>query len=338
MNIKDLARHLDLSIGTVSRALNQKPDVSEATRKRVLDAALKLGYSANASGRSLRRGSTQTIGFLLETGISDMRAGDSFFMRVIDAMQAHLDAEGYDLIILPCNSNLDSTEFLRRLIARGIAEAIVVTATKREDPRIELLLQSHLPFLTLGRTAQEDRHPWIDLDFEGFIATSFDLLAARGHRRIAMTYSIRESNICHLLRNAFAAAHARHGLPFDPGLALHCESNEFGGSTATRDILAMPDPPTAVIFSYESMAIGAYAALAEAGKTPGPDLSIVTLRKSRQLRFIDPPVTAFEIDLAGLGHALGAQILRCMRRETPMTRIIWPQKLILTASVAPVVL
>ncbi|MFV0332741.1 MAG: LacI family DNA-binding transcriptional regulator [Tropicimonas sp.] len=334
MNIKDLARHLDLSIGTVSRALNQKPDVSDATRKRVLDAALELGYSANASGRSLRRGGTQTIGFLLETGNSDRRAGDGFFLRVIDSMQACLDAEGYDLIILPCHSNLDSTEFLRRLISRGIAELIVVTATKREDPRIELLLRSQLPFLTLGRTADEDRHPWIDLDFEGFIATSFDLLVAKGHRRIAMTHSVRESNICHLLLKAFAEAHARHGLPYDPALALHFDSDEYGGSAATRHILAMPDRPTAVIFNYESMAIGAYTALGEVGKTPGRDLSVITLRNSRQLRFIDPPVAAFDIDLARLGHTLGTEALRTLRRETPMSRIIWPQRLRLTGSVS----
>lgn len=335
MNIKQLAKHLDLSIGTVSRALNGKPDVSESTRERVREAALELGYSANAAGRSLRRGTTQTIGFLLETGRSDARSGDSFFMRVIDAMQAELDSEGFDLIILPCHSQLDSTEFLRRLIARGMAEGIVVTATRRYDPRIELLLKSHLPFLTLGRTALQDRHPWIDLDFEGFVATSFDLLVARGHRRIAMTHSSRETNIGHLLQDAYAEAHRRHGLAIDPTLIIRSDSDEFGGAEATRHCLAMADPPSAVLFNYESMAIGAYAVLAEYGSQPGRDLSIITVRNSRQLRFIDPPVTAFDIDLKALGKALGTEMMRALRREKPMARIVWPHELRLTGSVGP---
>lgn len=66
--IRQLAEHLDISIGTVSRALNGKPDVNEETRKRVLEAARSLGYVANQSGRALRKGSTGVIGFMMQTG------------------------------------------------------------------------------------------------------------------------------------------------------------------------------------------------------------------------------------------------------------------------------
>lgn len=335
MNIKQLAQHLDISIGTVSRALNDKPDVSAETRQRVLDAAVRLGYSANASGRSLRKGATQMIAFMLETGQSDTRAGDNFFMRVIDTMQAALNAEGYDLVILPCHSSTEPTEFLKRVIARGMADAIVVTATRRDDPQIALLLQSHLPFLALGRSRFAADHPWIDLDFEAFIDLTLTRLAQLGHRRIALTVPPSNSNIAHLLRDAYGAAHHRLGLPFDPGLIFACEVSEYGGNKVTRQILDMPDRPTALLLNYELMALGTYAALSEAGLTPGKDLSVIAFRRSRQLRFLTPPVTGFDIDLEALGRALATEALRVLRGETPVAAQIWPFDLVLTDSIGP---
>src|SRR3954469_23136664 len=76
--IKQLARHLDISIGTVSRALNGKPDVNPETRKRVLEAAETFGYAANQSGRSLRQGRTGIIGFMMQTGTEITGQGDMF--------------------------------------------------------------------------------------------------------------------------------------------------------------------------------------------------------------------------------------------------------------------
>ncbi|WP_166461983.1 LacI family DNA-binding transcriptional regulator [Paracoccus alkanivorans] len=336
MNIKELARHLDLSIGTVSRALNDKPDVNPQTRERVLNAAIELGYSANASGRSLRRGSTQTIAFMLETGHPELSTGHNFFMRVIGAMQPELHREGFDLVILPCHPTTDPTSFLRRTIARGMADAIIVTATQCNDPRIELLLKSRIPFVALGRSRFQDRHPWIDLDFERFVDVTMDELVRRGHERIAMTILPNDSNISHVLRDAYAAAHERLGLKHDPALIVTSDASEFGGNQATRQILAMERPATAILLNNEQMAFGVYAALFEAGLTPGRDMSVATLRRSKQLRFLNPPVTAFDIDLEALGRELAKQALRALRGETPLAALLWPSHFVPTDSLADV--
>ena len=335
MNIKTLAHHLDLSIGTVSRALNGKPDVSAATRKRVLEAAVELGYSANASGRSLRRGTTQTIAFMLETGQSDLRSGDNFFMRVIDAMQATLAGQGYDLVILPCHSSSDPTEYLQRVIARGMADAIIVTATRRDDPRIALLSKSRLPFLTLGRTAQADTHPWIDLDFEGILDRTLQELASLGHKRIAVTVPEGGSNIASLLREAYAASHARIGLPCDTGLVIPTEVSEYGGNAVTRHILGMPDRPTALILNYELMAFGVYTALTEAGLAAGRDLSVAAFRRSRQLRFLHPTITTCDMDIEALGTTLAQETLALLQDPDRRIGQLWPFDFVRTDSLGP---
>ncbi|TGN62363.1 LacI family DNA-binding transcriptional regulator [Paracoccus liaowanqingii] len=334
MNIKDLAQHLGLSIGTVSRALNGKPDVNAQTRARVLGAASQLGYRPNASGRSLRRGSTQTVAFVMETGRADVR-GDNFFVRIIDAMQDRLAAEDHDLIVLPSNSANDPTGFLRRTIARGIADAIVVTATQAHDPRIALLLDSRMPFLSFGRSQIAGSYAWIDLDFEGFLREAMAGLAALGHRRIAVSTPQGPSNIGMLMQATCREVCARLGLDSDPTLIVATESHEYGGNLVTRQLLDRPDPPTAVILHYEMMAFGAYSALRDAGLSPGPDMSIVTMRRSRQLRFLDPPVSACEIDVVGLGRRLADETLRVIRADDPPAQLLWPARPILTDSVAP---
>src|SRR5688572_22755920 len=100
--IRALARHLDISIGTVSKALNNRFDINPETRKRVLQAAAELGYVANQSGRSLRQGTTQTIGFMIESNQASATDSDNFFMAVFDGVQSVLREHHLDLVVLPC--------------------------------------------------------------------------------------------------------------------------------------------------------------------------------------------------------------------------------------------
>ena len=105
IGIKGLAQHLNVSIGTVSRALNNRPDVNEDTRRRVLEAAAELGYVPNQSGRSLRRGRTGVIGFMMQTGHEITGQGDTFFMSVFDGVQTVLNRHHLDLVALLCASD-----------------------------------------------------------------------------------------------------------------------------------------------------------------------------------------------------------------------------------------
>ncbi|MGO6978707.1 LacI family DNA-binding transcriptional regulator, partial [Rhizobium johnstonii] len=86
--IRQLAEHLNISIGTVSRALNGKPDVNQETRRRVLAAAEELGYVANQSGRSLRQGETKVIGLMIESSKETVENADNFFLGVTSGLQS----------------------------------------------------------------------------------------------------------------------------------------------------------------------------------------------------------------------------------------------------------
>jgi DNA-binding LacI/PurR family transcriptional regulator len=317
--IRRLADHLDISIGTVSRALNGKPDVNEETRRRVLEAAAELGYVPNQSGRSLRQGTTNAVGFMIELN-PETASTDPFFLGVFDGVQSVLQRHGLDLIILPCPTSDDPLPYLQRFVARRAVDAMIISATQRIDPRIDMLQQAGLPFLTLGRSESGRGHAWIDLDFEGVVNEAVDRLVASGHRRIAMTLPRTEINLGYVCHDAYRAALKRHRLPYDPALVLRAGWSEQGGYDVAERLAGLDERPTAVLLVYEMMAIGLYQRLQELGINPGRDIAVVAFQDRANIRMLSPPLTAFHLSLHDLGVGVGKAILAQM----PAYRDIYP--------------
>ncbi|EAR52881.1 putative transcriptional regulator protein [Oceanicola granulosus HTCC2516] len=335
--IKALAQHLDLSIGTVSRALNGKPDVKAETRRRVLAAAKELDYRPNHSGRSLRHGRTNTVGLVLETGSPSTLAGDTFFMHLVDAMQETLAEEGLDLVLLPCRSADDPIEFLRRHVTRRMVDSIVITATRRQDERIAMLLEDGTPFLALGRSETPGAYPWIDLDFAGAARDSVDALVRLGHRRIAIAAPRRDVNLAHIYMEGYRDALAAHGLPVDEALILRASGSENGGVQVAEALLRLEDRPTAVMLGQELMAIGLYSHLAQVGVQPGRDLSVIGFRQSPQLRFLSPALACFALDVRALGKEVGQAVMALSADPVAARGIgrVWPLEYVPAPSVQP---
>ncbi|MCA1440045.1 substrate-binding domain-containing protein [Ensifer sp. IC4062] len=330
--IRRLAQHLDISIGTVSRALNGKPDVNEETRKRVLQAATDLGYVPNQSGRSLRQGTTNIIGFMMQTGTEITGQGDTFFMSVFDGVQAVFARHKLDLVALLCSSQEDPNDYLRRVVARGFADGLILSATQRDDPRIEFLAERNIPFVTLGRSLTDAGQPWLDLDFEGMAQAAIDRLVARGHRRIAITRPHDDTNLGYIFVDRCRRALAAHGLALEEDLIFRSTPNEAGGYQIARDLLALEEPPTAIVLINETIAIGFYQALSEAGVKPGRDIAVIG-RYSPHAHFLSPPLTCFRLSLRDLGIALAETLLSAMPAfsdhypDAPVNRV-WPMELV----------
>jgi DNA-binding LacI/PurR family transcriptional regulator len=310
--IHDLARHLGLTVGTVSRALNNRPEVNEKTRERVLEAALAIGYAPNQSGRSLRTGTTNTVGFMLESGTASAIGGGDFFMRAIGGVQEVLSRHGLDLVLLPCGPAEDPHDFLRRIILRGVVDGLIISATQRNDRRIELLARSKLPFVTLGRSAVPIEHAWIDLDFEGVARDAVTRLAGQGHRRIAVALPASELNLGYVFRDAYRVAMAEQGLPLDASLEIAVAVTEEGGAILADRLLAIEPRPTAIVLINELLAIGLYHRLSQLGLAPARDLAVVGFRDSPQVRFLSPRLSCYHVALAELGVSLGETLLSLM--------------------------
>ncbi|KPF46071.1 LacI family DNA-binding transcriptional regulator [Rhizobium sp. AAP43] len=330
--IRQLAEHLDISIGTVSRALNGKPDVNEETRKRVLEAAEKLGYVANQAGRSLRKGATGIIGFMMQTGHDITGEGDSFFMRVFDGVQTVLSQHNLDLVALLCSSEEDPEAYLKRIVARGFADGIILSATRHKDARFELLHKTKIPFLTLGRSQTDVGQPWYDLDFEGMAEAALGRLIDKGHRHIAISRPFGEINLGYVFEDKCRALLSDRGLQLDPDHILRCSPNEAGGYDVARQVIAAKTRPSAIVLLNEATVVGFYRGLQEAGLTPGRDIAVIG-QHSPQAQFLHPALTCFRPDLRLLGVALAETLLSTMpafaaHYPEAERRRLWPMELI----------
>ena len=332
IGIKRLAQHLNISIGTVSRALNNRPDVNDATRQRVLEAARELGYVPNQSGRSLRRGQTGVIGFMMQTGHEITGQGDTFFMSVFDGVQTVLSRHHLDLVAMLCSSEEDRDDYLRRMVSRGFADGLIISSIQRVDPRITFLAERKVPFVALGRSTTDVGQPWLDIDFETIARVAVDRLVARGHRRIGITIPHDDTNLGYVFRETADSALRAHGLSLDPSLIFSSLPNEAGGYDIAQRIVAQPQRATAVILVNETITSGLYRGLSEANYFPGRDIAVIG-RDSPQTRFLSPTLTGFRQSLDELGVALGEALLASMPEYAELyplgtVRKVWPTELI----------
>ena len=337
-NIRDLARHLNVSIGTVSRALNGRRDVSALTRDRVLAAAAELGYSPNQSGRSLRQGATGMIAAMIPTS-REMPLADTIFVTVLDGLRACLADYALDLVVLLCGPQENAYAYLRRVVERRLADGFIISDTQRIDPRISYLLERAIPFVAFGRSRSAGSYPWIDLDIEGAAENAVGRLAEMGHRRIALATRDGEINYGYIFVEAFKRALRRRRIAVEPWMFLRGANSEEGGYHIGEALLALPCRPTAIVLAEDTMAVGLYRRLTEAGLAPGRDLSIISFSARPIGRFLSPKLTCFRTSLRDLGVRLGEALLATMpafaetRRELVQAR--WPMELVVGESDLP---
>jgi DNA-binding LacI/PurR family transcriptional regulator len=334
VNIHDLARHLNVSIGTVSRALNGRSDVSAETRQRVLEAAETLGYSPNQSGRSLRQGATGMIGFMIATNRERAAKGEAFFMSVLDGLQPYLAERGLDVVVLLCSADQDPFAYLRRVVERRLADGMIIAETQRTDPRLDYLMKRKLPFVAFGRSLSGGDHPWLDLDFEGVAEQAIDRLARLGHKRIAIATASSEINYGYVYVDACRASLARRGITLSDDLVIRAPLTEAGGFEVGERLLAMDDRPSAVLLVDNKMATGLYHQLYEADMVPGRDIAIIGFDDSPQAQYLSPALTCFRVPLAELGRRLGETLVSAMENKNAAApqQTLWPMEMVIGES------
>jgi len=329
LDIHDIARRLNISIGTISRALNDRAGVSAETRQRVLEAVKRYEYSPNQSGRSLRRGATGMIGFMVIPNRDRTAKGESFFMTIFDGLQSVLAAHGLDLVIHYCGADQDPQAHVQRIVERRMVDGLIISQTNRSDPRIDYLIQKKLPFIAFGRSGTRRAHTWTDLDFEGVAEQSIDLLYRLGHRRIAIATAANDLNFGYVYLQACRASLARRGIMLTEDLIFREPLTEAGGYSLGGRLLALRDRPTAVALVQNTLTLGLYHRLSDASVVPGRDLSIIGFDQSPNADFLRPSLTQFRLSLAELGGWLGGHIMTLIeaRRAGRVIRHahkIWP--------------
>ncbi|WP_454689800.1 LacI family DNA-binding transcriptional regulator [Achromobacter aloeverae] len=331
INIVELARHLGLSVSTVSKALNDRVDVSDATRQRVMKAANKLGFSPDPAGRRLRSGTSETIGFVLSPPQSHF--AQPFFLDLLMGIDQALEKTPFQLVIVTGRSVEAEVDSFRRLVQRQRVDAVMFGRTRRDDARIRFLQERDVPFVTLGRSETGDPFPFVDIDRTVAGRNGTARFIGLGHRRIALLCTPAYLMLSQHFREGYLAALDAAKLPFDPSLIVECELAEEGGLKGTRQLLAMKNPPTAIMCGHDLIASGAMQAIVETGLRPGTDVAIIGCDNHPLGPYLNPPLTTFSAPTLEAGRRM-VELLLARLNGQPAEELqeIWSPELILRSS------
>ncbi len=334
MTIYQLAARLNLSIGTVSRALNDRGEVSEATRKRVIAAAARYRFTPNQSGRSLSRGATRTVAFMLEIDPGTGDLGEPFFLSLLVGLQEGLAARGIDLAVTMGPPGESQNQRLRRLVEGRSADAVVLTETRVRDSRIDYLNEVRFPFAALGRSKSGGGvFPSLDMDMAGAALVAVERLVGQGHRRIGIVLPSGDLTYAREWLGGYRRAMRAKGLATPSDLIARGHPGEAGGHAATGRLLELETPPTAILYSNEYMTLGGYQALRQRGVRIGVDCSVIVASDSAVLRTLSPAVTGFATLTRALGQRLAEILLAAMpahaaEGKAKVLREVWPMTLV----------
>lgn len=310
MTLRELARHLNLSITTVSRALAGYDDVSAATRARVLEAAQRLGYQPNPLGQRLRKGRTEAVGLVIPATSGHL--GDPFFLELATGLGDRLREHGLDLVLTSCPPGPGELECYRHLVEGRRVDGMVVARTRRHDERIAYLAEKGIPFVCHGRSETPVTFPYVDVDGEHGFRIAAEYLINLGHRRIGLVNSSEELNFTHHRVCGYRSALEAAGIPYDAGLIEHGDLTEESGYRAAKTLLGREEPPTALLCANDWMAIGAMHAVREGGMWPGKDVSVIGYDDLSVARFTDPPLTTLRQPIRASAERLADMLVARM--------------------------
>jgi len=274
MNLRELAGLLDLSVTTVSRALNGFPEVNDDTRARVIAAARRHGYHPNLVARRLATGRAQAIGHVIP--LADHQMINPIFADFLAGAGEAYSAAGYDMI-LSVVPEAEEADAYRTMASQRKVDGVIVHAPRVDDPRIDFLTGLGLPFLVHGRDGRPDpEYRWLDMNNRDAFLRATGHLLDLGHTRIALLNGLESLHFARRRRVGYEDALIARGITPDPDHARSGEMVESFGHANAGELLASATPPTAFLCSSIMIALGVIRAIREIGLEPGRDVSIVT--------------------------------------------------------------
>ncbi len=322
LTLEDIARMSGVSRSTVSRVINDDPNVKESTRRKVLEIIQKINFQPNLAARSLAAGQTQVLGLVIPMAVTSIFA-DPYFPLLIQGISSACNVRGYSMMLW-----LAEPDFERRMAGQilysGLIDGVIVASTVMDDPIVAALVNGKkVPFIMIGRHPSDSTVSFVDVDNRTGATQAIDHLIRLGKKRIA-TICGPQTMIAGVDRyQGYLDAFAQAKRTLDPHLVAEGEFSETGGYQAMQKLL--PYHPDAVFAASDRMAVGAITAIEESGLKIPEDIALVGFDGIPSSAHTDPPLTTMRQPITRSG-ALAAQLLIDMI-ENPSPA---PRRIVLT--------
>jgi DNA-binding LacI/PurR family transcriptional regulator len=315
VSLKDIAAACNVSTATVSKALNDLPDISQERKEYIRAKAKEMGYLPNLAARTLKTNHSYNIGILF---VDDQNSGltHPHFSRVLEALKTEAEIRGYDVTFINNRIGKQKTSYLEHCHYRGV-DGVVIACIDFGNPEVVELIGSTIPTVTIDHVFNGSA-AILSENAEG-MKQLLEYILGRGHRKIAYVHG-RDSAVTRERTVSFYRTmeeyrievpdeYMREGIYNDPKTAAE----------ETRKLLALPDAPTCIIYPDDYAALGGIAAIKEAGLSIPEDISIAGFDGIPLAGLLEPSLTTFGQDTEKIGRKAAEKLIHLI--EKPKTTV-----------------
>ena len=325
VSIKDIAREAGVSPSTVSRALHNNPRISEETGNRIRLLAKELEYSPSLPARSLVTHDTATIGLVITY------ASDPFLGRLVHGVEDAAQGNGYLVFLISSHRDADLEQDVIHSLYERRVTGIIVTGSRIDAGYLQLRDRFPVPVVLINCPD----YPFsVSTDNRKGANEAAEHLVELGHRRIAYV-SNPHSRCTDLDRLAGCKMVLdEHGILFDDVLVVEGDGSLQGGAQAMQKLLALPQPPTAVICFNDMTAMGAIHALSQANRRVPRDCSVIGFDDLELASYYCPPLTTVRQPTYRLGQRAMRILLALIQGRRELEAEVLPARLVVRETTA----
>jgi len=329
--IRDIADLAGVSIATVSRVLNDRPDVARETRETVLQVVREHGFSTNRGARGLSSGRTGMIGLTLPL------VADAYFGPMLSGAAEALHERDMRIVLAPTLHEHDREVSLIERLMRGTTDGAILMLPEESAEELLTLQRQGFPFVVVDpREPPPDGIACVAAMHASGAKQAAEHLLALGHRRIGAIAGTPGWYATEERLAGFRAALAGAGILLDPELVVYSDWRIPRGTEAARELLSLPNPPTAIFGFNDNVAIGALHAARERGLSVPDDLSVVGFDDTEQAVIVTPRLTSVRQPLAELGRMGVSLLIRLIDgQRVDALRVELATQLVVRESTAP---
>jgi LacI family transcriptional regulator len=296
MNLKQLAKELNLSISSISKALRDSHEISPATKKAVLAKAKELNYQVNPFASSLRKQKSKTIAVVIPEVVND------FFGPVINGIESLAQEKGYHVLIYLTHENMQKEVAITKLLQNGRVDGIMISlsAQTTDTTHLEVLKEKEIPLVFFDRIAEHIEAPKVITDDFNSGADATEHLIENGCKRIAFLSIAQTLSISNKRLNGYLSALKKHNIKKDNSLVLYCNGDDPADNDLIRKLLKRKDRPDGIFASIEKLALSTYEVCEELKFKIPTDVKIICFSNLKTAGLLNPSLTtitqpAFEI-------------------------------------------
>ncbi len=315
VTLRDIARKARVHPSTVSRILqnNRTVKISEETRKRILAIARELDYQPNELARAFRLRKTQTIGLI----IPDI--SNSFFSGISHSIEKQIYDAGYNLVVCNTNENLEKErKYVRNLMNRGI-DGMIIATCQNDEKYFSDLKKKSLPFVLIDRFFANLATNCVFSDNKNSAFAAVEKLKNLGHRRIGFLRGRAQLSTIRLRLQGYLEAIRQFNLDDENELIAGDGFTVEEGYAATKSLLTLQNPPTALLTSGNRLVIGAMQAIKELQLKLPDDLSLIAYTDNLFTPYLACPLTTISHPLAEMGESAVNLLMQKISRPEDKT-------------------